>query len=51
MRSRNMLTKNQPVPGTGKRLRFNPEKRAWKGRSYRKGGMRVRDLRAAEVTS
>ena len=25
--------------------RHNPEKRAWKGRSYRKGGERVRDLR------
>lgn len=27
--------------------RFNPERRAWKGRSYRKGGERVRDLRDA----
>jgi hypothetical protein len=25
--------------------KYNPEKRAWKGRSYRKGGERVRDLR------
>ena len=24
---------------------YNPEKRAWRGRSYRKGGRRVRTLR------
>ncbi len=23
----------------------NPERRAWRGRSYKKGGRRVRDLR------
>lgn len=26
---------------------YNPEKRAWKGRSYKKGGRRVRALRDA----
>lgn len=24
---------------------YNPERRAWRGRSYKKGGQRVRDLR------
>lgn len=27
------------------RKTYNPEKRTWRGRSYRKGGERVRDLR------
>lgn len=26
---------------------YNPEKRAWRGKSYRKGGRRVRALREA----
>lgn len=29
--------------------RHNPEKRLWKGRSYRKGDTRVRDLRDRQV--
>ena len=41
---------NAPIPGTGKRKRYNPEKHDWKGRSYRKGGKRVRDLRTKEKT-
>ena len=28
-----------------KRTRYNPERRSWRGRSYSKGGKRVRDLR------
>lgn len=24
---------------------YNPERRAWRGRSYRKGGQRIRELR------
>lgn len=24
---------------------YNPERRVWRGRSYRKGGRRIRDLR------
>lgn len=28
---------------------YNPEKKDWRGRSYRKGGERVRDLRQAEA--
>ena len=39
--------RNAPIPCTGKRKRYNPELRAWRGRSYRKGGKRVRALRAA----
>ena len=39
------------VPGTGKRKRYNPEKRDWKGRSHRKGGKRIRDLRATLVAA
>ena len=27
------------------RKRYNPEKRAWRGRSYKRGGVRVRALR------
>lgn len=38
-----------PVTATGKRRRHNPERRAFRGRSYRRGGRRVRDLRAALV--
>lgn len=30
---------------------YNPEKRAWKGRSYKKGGERVRDLKEAVKTA
>lgn len=30
-----------------KRTHYNPERRTWKGKSYRKGGRRVRDLRDA----
>lgn len=26
-------------------MKHNPEKRAWRGRSYRKGGERIADLR------
>lgn len=26
-------------------MKYNPEKRAWRGKSYRKGGKRVKDLR------
>ncbi len=28
-----------------RRKKYNPEKRAWKGRSYRKGGKRIRKIR------
>ena len=28
-----------------RRKKYNPERRAWKGRSYRKGGKRVRDCK------
>ena len=28
-----------------KRKRHNPERRAWRGRSHKKGGRRVRELR------
>lgn len=28
-------------------MSYNPEKRAWRGRSYKKGGRLVRDLRDA----
>lgn len=28
-----------------KRRKYNPERRAWRGRSYRKGGMCVKDLK------
>lgn len=28
-----------------KRKKYNPEKRAWRGRSYRKGGKRIRHLK------
>lgn len=27
------------------RKKYNPEKRAWKGKSYKKGGKRIRKLR------
>lgn len=30
-----------------KRKSYNPEKRAWRGRSHKKGGKRVRALREA----
>lgn len=30
-----------------KRKKYNPEKRAWKGRSYKKGGTRVKTLKYA----
>lgn len=33
------------IPHTRKRRKYNPEKRTWRGRSHRKGGQRVRDLR------
>lgn len=39
----------RPVTATGKRRRHNPERRAFRGRSYRRGGRRVRDLRAELV--
>lgn len=29
------------------KTRYNPERRAWRGRSYRRGGRRVRSLRLA----
>lgn len=35
-----------PIAGTGKRRKYNPERRTWRGRSYR-NGKRVRDMRAA----
>lgn len=38
-----------PVAYTGKRRRHNPEKRVWRGCSYRRGGKLVRDLRAELV--
>ncbi len=44
------MIKSTPIAGTGKRKRYNPEARDWKGRSYRKGGERVRDLRASLQT-
>lgn len=28
-------------------MKYNPEKRAWRGKSYKKHGLRVRDLRDA----
>jgi len=28
-----------------KKTNYNPERRAWKGRSYKKGGKRVRALK------
>lgn len=28
--------------------KYNPEKRAWRGRSYKKGGERIRELRDSE---
>lgn len=37
-----------------KRTKHNPERRAWRGRSHRKGGHRVRELRyriTKEITS
>lgn len=27
--------------------KHNPERRTWRGRSYKKGGARIRELRAA----
>jgi len=30
-----------------KKKQYNPEKRAWRGKSYKNGGKRVRDLRNA----
>lgn len=32
-----------------RRKNHNPEKRVWRGRSYRKGGERVAELRAAQI--
>lgn len=29
--------------------KYNPEKRTWRGRSYKAGGRRVRELREREV--
>lgn len=29
--------------------RHNPERRAWRGRSYRRGGKKIRDLRYREM--
>ena len=35
-----------PILSTmAKKKKYNPEKRAWRGRSYKKGGKRVRNLR------
>lgn len=28
-----------------KRKRYNPEKRAWKGKSYKKGGKNIKNLK------
>jgi len=42
-------TTPKTTPITGKRRRHNPERRAFRGRSHRRGGRRVRDLRAAFV--
>lgn len=30
---------------TRKRKKYNPERRVWRGRSYKKGGERVADLK------
>lgn len=39
-----------PGRSTGMASRtYNPEKRAWRGKSYKKGGKRVRALRDAEA--
>lgn len=27
------------------KTRYNPERRTWRGRSYRRGGRRIRELR------
>lgn len=32
-----------------KRTRYNPERRRWRGRSYKQGGRRIADLRDAAV--
>jgi len=34
-----------------KKTKYNPEKRAWRGRSYKNGGRRVKDLRDAGKAS
>lgn len=39
-----------PVPGAGAGTRHNYEKREFHGRSHRKGGRRVRDMRDALIT-
>jgi len=32
-----------------KHKRYNPERRAWRGRSHKKGGRRVRELRYSQL--
>lgn len=32
-----------------RRKKYNPEKRAWRGRSYKKGGRRVKELKEKPV--
>ena len=42
------MTKKAPRPqaiATRKRKKYNPERRTWRGRSYKKGGKRVADLK------
>lgn len=34
-----------------KRKRHNPERRSWRGRSYKKGGRRIREMRYAQEIS
>jgi hypothetical protein len=37
------------IPFTGKRKKYNPEKKDWKGRSYKKYGKLIRELRYAQI--
>jgi hypothetical protein len=31
-----------------RKKKYNPEKRAWRGKSYKKGGTRVQELKTAK---
>lgn len=42
-----VMTKRIPVPCTGKRRGYKPD-RVWRGRSYTRGGARIREMRYAE---
>lgn len=48
-----MKTRN-PIPYTGKHRKHNPEKRSWRGISYKRGGRKrritVRSMRDALIT-